>query len=104
MAWERVEVHKDEVIYLSHAQFYDIVDEEENHVKWGGIFTIPVSSQLELGDTFTVEGNTYQVDSLDDLHSRGEVFHVNAVEVKHDKSKARTTDANNGTGEVPSKD
>ena len=100
MAWEKVEVHKNEIIYLSHARLYSVVDEEQNHLFWGGIFTIPVSSQLKLGDTFTVKGTTYQVDSLDDLHNRGEVFYLNAVEVKNDKPKARRTASKSGEADV----
>lgn len=100
MAWENIEVHKDEVIYLSHVKHYEIVDDDEEHVKWAGIFTIPASSQLQVGDTFLAEGFTYQVDDLEDINGRGEALLVNATEVKNDKSKARRTDADTGEPDV----
>jgi len=90
MAWTKIEVHKDDVIYLSHAKF-DALDD-----KLSGIFSIPCSSGLEVGDTFRADDVFFQVDALEDVMDRGEVFLIHAVEVKNDKPKTRRSKPKSG--------
>lgn len=90
MAWYKVRIDHNEVIYIGHAQ--------------GNMFSVPFSSGLKDGDTFESDGRTFEVTATLDVADRGEVLLINATEVKNDKPKTRTTDANDGTGDVPSKD
>ena len=90
MAWHKVRIDHNEVIYIGHAQ--------------GNMFSVPFSSGLKEGDTFKSDGRNFEVTATLDVADRGEVLLINATEVKNDKPKTRTTDANDGTGDVPSKD
>ena len=97
MAWASIEVHKDEVIFLSHVKL-DVVDKNQ----MAGTFCIPCSSGLEVGDTFKADDVLFQVDALEDLNDRGEVFLIYAMEVKNDKPKTRRNAARARKSNLPS--
>ena len=86
MAWEKVQIHHNEVIYLGHAQ--------------GNMFSIPCTSGLGVGDSFKVGGKEYEVTSTLDVADRGEVLLVNTMEVKNDKSKTRRVPSKSGETDV----
>lgn len=86
MAWEKVQIHHNEVIYLGHAQ--------------GNMFSIPCSSGLGVGDSFKVGGKEYEVTSTLDVADRGEVLLVNTMEVRVDKSKTRRVPSKSGETDV----
>lgn len=88
MAWEKVQIHHNEVIYLGHAQ--------------GNMFSIPCTSGLGVGDSFKVEGREYEVTSAIDVADRGEVLLMNTMEVKNDKPKARRVPSKSGGSDLSS--
>jgi len=67
------------------------------------IFSVPCASGLEAGDTFKAEGKIYKASSLTDWLNRGEVFHVEVMEVKNDKPKTRRTANHTGPNDLDSK-
>lgn len=77
MGWISVSVTANNVTYLAQRQ--------------GSIWTIPCSIGLEVGDSFEADGIFYTVDAMQDLHGRGEVYVIDATEVKNDKPKTRRT-------------
>ena len=77
MGWISVSVTANNVTYLAQRQ--------------GSIWTIPCSIGLEVGDSFEADGISYTVDAMQDLHGRGEVYVIDATEVKNDKPKTRRT-------------
>ena len=79
MGWISVSVTANNVKYLAQRQ--------------GSIWTIPCSIGLEVGDSFEADGIFYTFDAMQDLHGRGEVFVIDATEVKNDKPKARRNSA-----------
>lgn len=75
MGWISVSIRANNVTYLAQRQ--------------GSIWTIPCVSGIEVGDTFEAVNKTYKVDAMQDLHGRGEVYVIDATEVKNDKPKTR---------------
>lgn len=64
--------------------------EFQGHVKEGhALFTLPCSSDLEVGNIFKVGATEYQVLEATDVCGRGEELLIATEEVKNDKSKAR---------------
>lgn len=88
MAWHKVRIDHNEVIYMGHAQ--------------GDMFSIPFSSGLKDGDTFKSDGRTFEVMATLDVADRGEVLLINAMEVKNDKPKTRGNAAKSGKPTVHS--
>lgn len=86
MAWVNTNIEFDGVIYLGHRQ--------------DTIFTVPLASAMNVGDTFKAEGNTWEVLALEDLNNRGEVYVIDAKEVKYDKPKARRVRPKSGEPDV----
>lgn len=82
MGWISVSVTANNVTYLAQRQ--------------GSIWTIPCSIGLEVGDSFEADGIFYTVDAMQDLHGRGEVFVIDATEVKNDKPKTRRSKPKSG--------
>jgi hypothetical protein len=77
MAWEKVQIHHNEVIYMGHAQ--------------GTMFSIPCSSGLGVGDSFKVNNKEYKITSALDVADRNEILLINATEVKDDEPETRRT-------------
>jgi len=86
MGWISVSVTANNVTYLAQRQ--------------GSIWTIPCSIGLEVGDSFEADGVFYTVDAMQDLHGRGEVYVIDATEVKNDKPKTRRTKPKSGRSDV----
>lgn len=86
MGWISVSVTANNVTYLAQRQ--------------GSVWTIPFVSGLEVGDSFEADGISYTVDAMQDLHGRGEVFVIDATEVKNDKPKTRRTKPKSGRSDV----
>ena len=86
MGWINVAVNIGDMTYLAHRQGY--------------IFTIPCTSGLKVGDTFEAEGVLLKVDALQDLHGRGEVYVLDATEVKNDKPKTRRVRPDDGGSDI----
>ena len=90
MGWISVSVTANNVTYLAHRQ--------------GSIWTIPCSIGLEVGDSFEADGIFYTVDAMQDLHGRGEVYVIDATEVKNDKPKTRRTATKSRKSDIPVSD
>lgn len=86
MAWISVSVTANNITYLVQRQ--------------GSIWTIPCTSGLEVGDSFEADGVSYTVDAMQDLHGRGEVFVIDATEVKNDKPKTRRVQSKSGRSDI----
>ena len=86
MGWISVSVTANNVTYLAQRQ--------------GSIWTIPCVSGLEVGDSFEADDISYTVDAMQDLHGRGEVYVIDATEVKNDKPKTRRTKPKSGRSDV----
>jgi hypothetical protein len=86
MGWQNTSVEVGDKTFSAHRK--------EN------IFSVPCASGLEAGDTFKAEGKIYKSSSLTDWLNRGEVFHIEVMEVKNDKPKARRNAAKSGQPEV----
>ena len=87
MAWISVSVTANKITYLGQRQ--------------GSIWTIPCTSGLEVGDSFEADGISFTVDAMQDLHGRGEVYVIDATEVKNDKPKARRVRNKSSGTDVP---
>ena len=90
MGWISVSVTANNVTYLAQRQ--------------GSIWTIPCVIGLEVGDSFGADGISYTVDAMQDLHGRGEVYVIDATEVKNDKPKTRRTATKSRKSDIPVSD
>lgn len=90
MAWHKVRIDHNEVIYIGHAQ--------------GDMFSIPFSSGLKEGDTFKSDGRTFEITATLDVADRGEVLLVNTMEVKNDEPKARRNGIKSRKSDIPVSD
>ncbi len=75
MAWETITINVDGKNFTCHAQ--------------GSTFSIPCSSNLEVGNSFKVGACVWEVTEAIDVAQRNEILLINAKEVKNDKSKTR---------------
>lgn len=75
MAWETITINVDGKNFTCHAQ--------------GSTFSIPCSSNLEVGNSFKVGACIWEVTEAIDVAQRNEILLINAKEVKNDKSKTR---------------
>ena len=73
MAWETITINVDGESFTCHAQ--------------GSTFSIPCSSNLEVGNSFKVGACVWEVTEAIDVAQRNEILLINAKEVKNDKSK-----------------
>lgn len=90
MGWISVSVTANNVTYLAQRQ--------------GSIWTIPCVIGLEVGDSFEADGISYTVDAMQDLHGRGEVYVIDATEVKNDKPKTRRAATKSRKSDIPVSD
>lgn len=86
MGWQNITVKVGEDTFAAHRK--------EN------TFSIPCVSEIASGDIFSCDGIDYKASSLIDWLNRGEVFHIEATEVKNDKPKTRRTAIKSGKPEV----
>jgi hypothetical protein len=89
MGWQNTSVEVGEQTFSAHRK--------------QNTFSVPCASGLEAGDTFKAEGKIYKASSLTDWLNRGEVFHVEVMEVKNDKPKTRRIADNTGSNDLDSK-
>lgn len=90
MGWISVSVTANNVTYLAQRQ--------------GSIWTIPCVIGLKVGDSFEADGISFTVDAMQDLHGRGEVYVIDATEVKNDKPKTRRTATKSRKSDIPVSD
>ena len=83
MAWETLTIEINGENFTCHAQ--------------GSTFSIPCSSNLEVGNSFKVGAVVWEVTEAIDVAQRNEILLINAKEVKNDKSKkGRNEDKSGG--------
>lgn len=90
MAWETVTVSVNGKTLSAHKKSVG------DAIEW----TIPCSSELEVGGSFECGGQSYSAESCVDVANRGEVLIVKTQGVKNDKSKTRRTRDSSGETEI----
>ena len=86
MAWETITINVDGENFTCHAQ--------------GSTFSIPCSSNLEVGNSFKVGACVWEVTEAIDVAQRNEILLINAKEVKNDKSKKGRNEDKSGGKDV----
>tara|TARA_B100001059_G_C17757603_1_gene540880 strand:- start:938 stop:1234 length:297 start_codon:yes stop_codon:yes gene_type:complete len=86
MAWETITINVDGKNFTCHAQ--------------GSTFSIPCSSNLEVGNSFKVGACVWEVTEAIDVAQRNEILLINAKEVKNDKSKKGRNEDKSGGKDV----
>ena len=86
MAWETLTIEINGENFTCHAQ--------------GSTFSIPCSSNLEVGNSFKVGAVVWEVTEAIDVAQRNEILLINAKEVKNDKSKKGRNEDKSGGKDV----